>query len=131
VFGKRLEEEEKADFIPFGEKVGEYDVPSAVRKGKGKGQGKRTAPGASTSKAASSSSAASSTDSDHFEVYRTTWATPGWREFHRRMQLFALLYIEGASYIHEDEENWQWLTTWHKSVDDESRSKYVFVGYTR
>ncbi len=28
-----------------------------------------------------------------------TFATPGFREYHRRMQIFILLYIEAGSYI--------------------------------
>jgi histone acetyltransferase 1 len=42
-------------------------------------------------------------------VLQTTWETPGFREFHRRMQLFIVLYIEGGSYIHEDEETWEFM----------------------
>lgn len=36
-----------------------------------------------------------------------TWDTPGFREYHRRMQLFILLYIEGGSYVNETEEGWE------------------------
>ena len=31
---------------------------------------------------------------------QATWGTPGFREYHRRMQLFILLFIEGGSYVH-------------------------------
>jgi hypothetical protein len=31
---------------------------------------------------------------------QTTWDTPGFKEYHRRMQLFILLFIEGGSYVH-------------------------------
>lgn len=40
---------------------------------------------------------------------QSTWATPGFREYHRRMQLFILLYIEAGSYIREDEETWEFV----------------------
>lgn len=114
------------DFRPLGQKVAEYVLTNSAAKGKGK----RAAPGADSSSYSASSSSISDGGS-HFEIYKTTWATPGWRDFHRRMQLFALLYIEGASYIHEDEENWEWLTTWQKWVDEQGRDRWSFVGYTR
>jgi histone acetyltransferase 1 len=40
---------------------------------------------------------------------KTTWNTPGFREYHRRMQLFILLYIEAGSYISEDEDIWEFV----------------------
>ena len=39
----------------------------------------------------------------------STWDTPGFRENHRRMQLFILLYIEGGSYINEEEDVWEFV----------------------
>lgn len=133
----KLEEEQKgaisgssgeaSGFRPLGEKVAEYTRTVA----EGKGKGKRAAPGAGAASSSSSAAANGSSASDaHFEIYKTTWDTPGWREFHRRMQVFALLYIEGASYIHEDEANWEWLTTFQKWQDDEGRTRWAFVGYT-
>lgn len=117
----------------MGEKVGEYSRSSAASKGKGK----RAAPGAGPSAGGASSSSSSAQQSDddpsttHFEIYRSTWQTPGWRDFHRRMQIFALFFIEGASYIHEDEGNWEWLTLWQRWKDEEGRMRWAFVGYTR
>lgn len=133
----KLEEEQKgaissnsgeaSGFRPLGEKVAEYTRTAA----EGKGKGKRAAPGAGAASSSSSAAAnGSSASNAHFEIYKTTWDTPGWREFHRRMQVFALLYIEGASYIHEDEANWEWLTTFQKWQDDEGRTRWAFVGYT-
>lgn len=31
---------------------------------------------------------------------QATWSTPGFKEYHRRMQLYILLFIEGGSYVH-------------------------------
>ncbi|PWN25918.1 acyl-CoA N-acyltransferase [Jaminaea rosea] len=132
---KKLEEDIKG-WKPLGDKVGEYSRPGGASKGKGKAGSKRPAPGTSANGAASSSSsssagaAAGDSDALHFEIYRSNWQTPGWRDFHRRMQIFALFFIEGASYIHEDEGNWEWLTTWQRWVDDEGRTRWAFVGYT-
>ena len=36
-------------------------------------------------------------------------ATPGFRDYHRRMQIFILLYIEAGSYIQEDDERWEFV----------------------
>ena len=42
-------------------------------------------------------------------MIQATWKTPGFREYHRRMQLFILLYIEAGSYIQEEEESWEFV----------------------
>jgi histone acetyltransferase 1 len=41
---------------------------------------------------------------------QTKWDTPGFREYHRRMQIFILFFIEGGSYVQEDEEAWEFIT---------------------
>ncbi|KAI0933501.1 hypothetical protein AcV5_005629 [Taiwanofungus camphoratus] len=66
-----------------------------------------------------------------FEVYHSTWATPGFREYHRRMQLFILLYIEAGSYIREDEETWEFVVLYEKRKrrSDPKVGTYHFVGY--
>lgn len=40
---------------------------------------------------------------------KATWETPGFREYHRRMQIFILLYIEAGSYINEEEDSWEFM----------------------
>jgi Histone acetyl transferase HAT1 N-terminus len=40
---------------------------------------------------------------------QATWSTPGFREYHRRMQLFILLYIEAGSYINDEEDSWEFV----------------------
>ncbi|TFY51378.1 hypothetical protein EVJ58_g10601 [Rhodofomes roseus] len=71
-------------------------------------------------------------DTIDFEVYHCTWNTPGFRELHRRMQLFILLYIEGGSYIKEEEDVWQFMVLYEKRKrrGDPSVSTYHFVGYS-
>jgi histone acetyltransferase 1 len=44
-----------------------------------------------------------------FDMSQATWKAPGFREYHRRMQLFILLYIEAGSYISEEEESWEFV----------------------
>ena len=38
-----------------------------------------------------------------------TLETPGFIEFHRRLQVLLLWYIDGASFINEDDDRWQAL----------------------
>ncbi len=40
---------------------------------------------------------------------QATWKTPLFREYHRRMQIFILLYIEAGSYINEAEDAWEFV----------------------
>jgi len=101
-------EEDATTFKPCGELIYSYTRP-APTKGKGKGV------------------ALATEDDIVYEVYhvmfllvslfilphlprsQTTWDTPGFREYHRRMQLFILLYIEAGSYIVEDEDSWEFV----------------------
>ncbi|CAO1626685.1 unnamed protein product [Sympodiomycopsis kandeliae] len=119
---KARADEDIFSFKPPGDKVASYHRSNSAAKGKGK----RAAPG----QGSSSSNTDGGAGHKEFEIYHSNWATPGWRDFHRRMQLFALLFIEGASYIHEDEDNWEWLTTWQKWVDEKGNERWSFVGYT-
>lgn len=102
-------------FTPLGEKVHSY-TRKKVNKGKGK---------SGPSSAANSVLSEDDPDARVFEVYRSTWETPGFREYHRRMQLFALLFIEGASYIQEEETNWEFFTLYEKTGEG-----WHFMGYT-
>ncbi|KAF7294688.1 Histone acetyltransferase type B catalytic subunit [Mycena indigotica] len=67
-----------------------------------------------------------------FEAYHATWASPGFRELHRRMQLFILLYIEAGSYIDEEEDTWEFIVLYEKRKRRATPdvSTYHFVGYT-
>jgi len=109
-FEKRVEEDAAA-FTPCGELIYSYTRPAPI-KGKGKGVAAR-APAAE--------------DDIVYEVYhvifflvsmfvllhlprsQTTWDTPGFRAYHRRMQLFILLYVEAGSYIVENEDSWEFV----------------------
>lgn len=106
----RKVEEDAASFKPFGEKIHEYTkrLPSA--------DGKET-------------------EEAQFEVWhvrhnphcfyrakdmdakaeQSTFDTPGFSEYHKRMQLFILLYIEGGSYIDEDNA-WEFVCLYVSAV---------------
>ncbi|KAF9505816.1 hypothetical protein BS47DRAFT_1322163 [Hydnum rufescens UP504] len=119
-FKERVKEEAKS-FRPCGEKVFSYPRPSGYRPTSGKGKVK----------------AGDALDEDSegvslFEVYHATWETPGFRDLHRRMQLFILLYIEAGSYIQEDEEKWEFLVLYERRRRNNADKTvtYHFVGYT-
>ncbi|KAG9094587.1 histone acetyltransferase 1 [Ceratobasidium sp. 370] len=117
-------EKDPTAFKPLGEKIHSYTRRAA---GKGKGKGKETGPVAEDDP-----------DAVVYEVYHSTWDTPGFREYHRRMQLFILLYIEGGSYIQEDEDKWEFVVLYERrpriSKDaqptDSPSYTYHFAGYS-
>ncbi|KAH9934953.1 histone acetyltransferase type B catalytic subunit [Fomitopsis serialis] len=111
-FLKRVEED-AITFRPPGTRIHSYSRPSTGGKGKEK-------------------VVREDEDAIDFEVYQCTWDTPGFRELHRRMQLFILLYIDGGSYIREDEDVWQFVVLYEKRKrrSDPSVSTYHFVGYS-
>lgn len=41
-----------------------------------------------------------------FEIYRTNIKIPEVKEYHERLQTFALFFIENASYINAEDEKW-------------------------
>lgn len=40
---------------------------------------------------------------------QASWADDGFLDFHRRIQLFIVLYIEGGTYLVEDEDLWEFV----------------------
>ncbi|CAH7670896.1 acyl-CoA N-acyltransferase [Phakopsora pachyrhizi] len=67
-----------------------------------------------------------------FELWGANWKTPGFKDYHRRMQILVLLYIEGGSYIEEDDDRWEFVVLFEKrklkSVEGNQYS-YHFCGY--
>ncbi|KAI0345086.1 histone acetyltransferase type B [Trametopsis cervina] len=111
----KLVESDAVNFKPLGTKIHSYTRPS------------RSPP---SSVGASSSSTAN--DVIEYEVYHSTWHTEGFREYHRKMQLFILLYIEGGSYIQEEEETWEFVVLYEKRTrrSDPNVVTYHFAGYS-
>lgn len=110
-------EKDASAFVPLGEKIYTYTRRAA---GRGKGKGKEVGP-----------IEESDPDAVLYEVYHSTWETPGFREYHRRMQLFILLFIEGGSYIQEDEDKWEFVVLYERRTKkDNSGFTYHFAGYS-
>jgi len=113
-------EEDAVSFKPFGQMIYSYTRHSPTALGKGKGMVNLQALDSE------------SEDAVVFEAYHTTWHTPGFRAYHRRMQLFILLYIEGGSYINEEEEPWDFVVLYEKRKRRGAPHllTYHFVGYS-
>ncbi|TFK46408.1 histone acetyltransferase type B [Heliocybe sulcata] len=111
---------EATSFQPLGEKIFSYKRRSPAVVGKGK--------------AVLPQDELDPEDPDTiiYEVYHATWKTPGFREYHRRMQIFILLYIEGGSYINEEEDPWEFVVLYErrKRKDVANTPTYHFIGYS-
>ncbi|ORX36274.1 histone acetyltransferase type B catalytic subunit [Kockovaella imperatae] len=118
-------DDDASNFKPLGEKIGSYARPSSSGTSRAKGKGKGKANGAAVELKEDDPNAVV------YEMYKSTWNTTGFREYHRRMQLFILLFIEGGSYIQEDEDAWEFITLFEKRRRaDTDLCTYHFVGYT-
>lgn len=62
-------------------------------------------------------------DGETFAVYRTKVTDPSTKKLHRRIQIFSLLFIEAASYIDQDDPNWEIF--WLFSKDHKQCTGYV------
>ncbi|CAG8464272.1 1734_t:CDS:2, partial [Racocetra persica] len=59
---------------------------------------------------------------------RATFSTPRFKEFHRRLQIFVLFYIEAGSYIDEEDDKWEIALIFEKKTVGDSKV-YSIVGY--
>ncbi|KAE9398318.1 histone acetyltransferase type B catalytic subunit [Gymnopus androsaceus JB14] len=93
-------EEDATSFKPMGELIYSYTRSASKRKGKDVAGPEPLNP--------------DDEDTVVYEVYHCTWNTPGFREYHRKMQIFILLYIEAGSYINEEEDSWEFVVLYEK-----------------
>ncbi|XP_071943562.1 histone acetyltransferase type B catalytic subunit-like isoform X2 [Antedon mediterranea] len=64
-----------------------------------------------------------------FQVYKhDRMSLDSFREYHSRMQTFLWFFIDGASYIDTDDDQWLYYTFFEKQVEGSS-TRYNFVGY--
>lgn len=71
-------------------------------------------------------------DGRNFEVYSATVAgTPGFREYHARLQPWIMFFIDAASYIDVDDENWQFFVLFERygAKDAAGGQRYAVAGY--
>ncbi|GJE87946.1 histone acetyltransferase type B [Phanerochaete sordida] len=105
-------EEDSLNFKPYGKKIYEY-----TKRASGDADGEER----------------------QYEVWHAKFDTPGFAAYHRRMQLFILLYIEGGSYVDEDPA-WEFVCLYEKrkratppsdsSDAPEPQHTYHFMGYS-
>ncbi|KAJ3288168.1 histone acetyltransferase 1 [Borealophlyctis nickersoniae] len=62
-----------------------------------------------------------------YEIYKCTFSTPRFKEYHQRLQLFLLWFIEGASFL-EDDEKWEIALVFEKR-DEGGKDVYSIIGY--
>ncbi|KAJ3776136.1 acyl-CoA N-acyltransferase [Lentinula raphanica] len=112
-----LVEKDATSFKPSGEMI--YSYTRSTTKGKGKSLGTEQLD-------------PEDEDAVVYEVYHNTWNTPGFREYHRKMQIFILLYIEAGSYINEEEEGWEFVVLYEKRKrrGTPNQTTYHFMGYS-
>ncbi|KAL8293125.1 hypothetical protein RQP46_000819 [Phenoliferia psychrophenolica] len=126
-------EQDAVEFVPCGTRIGAYRLKSDAPvngKGKGKGKGKAAATSALPERPWEVVVEGEGEDDEVlYEAYGATWDTPGFKEYHRRMQVFVLLFIEGATYIEEDDPRWEFLTLFERRRRGDKVS-YHFVGFT-
>lgn len=53
---------------------------------------------------------------DKFAIYMVPLSEPSIKKFHRRIQIFTLLFIEAASYIDESDTNWELFLIFNKNT---------------
>ncbi|SCZ97657.1 BZ3500_MvSof-1268-A1-R1_Chr4-3g07342 [Microbotryum saponariae] len=129
-------EADSTEFKPLGNKIGafreksEEEMEETTGSGKGKGKAKRS--GIEVPPRPWKLVEPGDEEEDEevlYEAYQTNWDTPGFKEYHRRMQIFVLLYIEGAQYIDEEDPRWQFVTLFERRKRRDGSFGYHFVGF--
>ncbi|KAI8993395.1 acyl-CoA N-acyltransferase [Pilobolus umbonatus] len=64
-----------------------------------------------------------------YEIYKSSFSDLKFRDYHQRMQLFALVFIDGSSYIDDTDVKWEIYTVYKKEGRNDS-TIYHFIGYS-
>ncbi|KAJ3118243.1 histone acetyltransferase 1 [Phlyctochytrium bullatum] len=71
-----------------------------------------------------------SAENCRYEMFRCSFKTPGFKEYHRRLQPFLIWFIEGASYIDEDDDKWEATVVYERrEKPGDFTHIYSVVGY--
>ncbi|CAH0402376.1 unnamed protein product [Chilo suppressalis] len=68
-------------------------------------------------------------DKRTFEVYFCETSTPGFLAFHERLQTFLLWYVDAASFIDVDDDQWTFFTVFEKYQSSEGNTCYATAAY--
>ncbi|KAJ8282440.1 hypothetical protein COCON_G00049590 [Conger conger] len=63
-----------------------------------------------------------------YQIYKADVSTPGFREYHERLQTFLMWFIETASFIDVDDERWDFFLLFEKYNKD-GGTHFATVGY--
>ncbi|KPJ10786.1 Histone acetyltransferase type B catalytic subunit [Papilio machaon] len=64
-----------------------------------------------------------------FEVYYSETSTPGFLAYHQRLQTFLLWYVDAASFIDVDDDQWTFFTVFEKYWTSDGEVRYATAGY--
>ncbi|CAG4965874.1 unnamed protein product [Parnassius apollo] len=68
-------------------------------------------------------------DKRTFEVYYSEISTPGFLAYHQRLQTFLLWYVDAASFIDVDDEQWTFFTVFEKYHCSDGGVRYATAAY--
>ncbi|XP_034836050.1 histone acetyltransferase type B catalytic subunit [Maniola hyperantus] len=68
-------------------------------------------------------------ETQNFEVYYSETSTPGFLAFHERLQTFLLWYVDAASFIDVDDDQWTFFTVFEKYRSSEGDYRYAVSAY--
>jgi len=69
-----------------------------------------------------------SNEGKHYEVYKCKESTPGFRDYHERLQAWVMFYIDAASYIDMDDDSWRIFLLFEK-YGGVGEQHYAIAGY--
>lgn len=64
-----------------------------------------------------------------YEIYFATRDTKDFLEYHEQMRLFLLWFIDGASFIDQDDDRWNYFMVFER-VKVDGNDRFYFVGYS-
>ncbi|XP_011307205.1 histone acetyltransferase type B catalytic subunit [Fopius arisanus] len=65
----------------------------------------------------------------HFEVYKADMSCKDFREYHDRLQTFILWYIDAASFIDVDDDQWHYFNMYEKYASASGNPRYGTIGF--
>ncbi|GBP38890.1 Histone acetyltransferase type B catalytic subunit [Eumeta japonica] len=69
-------------------------------------------------------------DKRTFEVYYCETSTPGFLQYHKHLQTFLLWYVDAASFIDVDDDQWTFFTvSFEKYMSSEGEARWAAAGY--
>ncbi|XP_041982856.1 histone acetyltransferase type B catalytic subunit [Aricia agestis] len=69
-------------------------------------------------------------DKRTFEVYFSETTTPGFLPYHERLQTFLMWFVDAASYIDVDDDQWTFFTVFEKYQSSEGSIRYATAAYS-